>query len=73
MAAAITGGELTLSGVPSDMLEAVFKTLSKAGLILEDTPRGTRVSLDPGELRGVDVMTELSRGSRPTCRHSSWP
>ena len=58
MAAAITGGELTLSGVPSDMLEAVFKTLSKAGLILEDTPEGTRVSLDPGGLRGVDVMTE---------------
>ena len=58
MAAAITGGELTLAGVPSDMLEAVFKTLSKAGLILEDTPEGTRVSLDPGGLRGVDVMTE---------------
>ena len=58
MAAAITGGELTLAGAPSDMLEAVFKTLSKAGLILEDTPRGTSVSLDPGGLRGVDVMTE---------------
>ena len=45
MAAAITGGELTLAGVPSDTLEAVFKTLSKAGLILEDTPR------EPGQPR----------------------
>jgi len=58
MAAAITGGELTLAGVPSDLLKAVFKILSQAGLVLEDTPDGTKVSVDAGGIRGVDVMTE---------------
>ncbi|MEE2997583.1 MAG: UDP-N-acetylglucosamine 1-carboxyvinyltransferase [Pseudomonadota bacterium] len=58
MAAAITGGELTLRGIPSELLEAVFKTLSRAGLVLQDVPEGTKVSLDRSGLRGVDVMTE---------------
>ncbi|MGB0631400.1 MAG: UDP-N-acetylglucosamine 1-carboxyvinyltransferase [Alphaproteobacteria bacterium] len=58
MAAAITGGTLTLAGVPSDLLEAAFKILTQAGLVLEETPGGTKVSLGPGGLKGVDVMTE---------------
>lgn len=58
MASAITGGELTLSGVSFDLLETVSKVLSHAGLLLEKTDKGTKVSLDRGGLRGVDVMTE---------------
>tara|TARA_Y100001968_G_scaffold193665_1_gene177622 strand:+ start:212 stop:961 length:750 start_codon:yes stop_codon:yes gene_type:complete len=58
MAAAITGGDLTLSGVPLELLEAVFNTLSQAGLSLESRPYGTRVSLDRAGIQGVDIMTE---------------
>ncbi len=58
MASAITGGELTLSGVSFDLLETVFKVLSQSGVVLEKTRGGTKVSLDQGGLRGVDVMTE---------------
>ena len=58
MAAAITGGELTLAGMRADLLEAVFETLSQAGLVIEDTPDGVKVGLDSGGLQGVDVMTE---------------
>lgn len=58
MAAAITGGELTLAGMRTDLLEAVFETLSQAGLVIEDTPDGAKISLESGGLRGVDVMTE---------------
>lgn len=58
MAAAITGGELELTGVSPGLLDAAFKMLGEAGLEIEDTPTGTRVSLGSGGLRGIDVMTE---------------
>ena len=58
MAAAITGGELTLAGVPTDLLEAVFETLSQAGLVIEDTPDGAKCQPRSRRTAGVDVMTE---------------
>lgn len=58
MAAAITGGELELKGVRPDLLQAAFKTLRQAGLEIEETADGTKVSLGAGGLKGVDVMTE---------------
>ena len=58
MAAAITGGELTLNGIKTELLEAVLKILSQAGLVIEDTSAGTKVGLHSSGLRGVDVMTE---------------
>ena len=58
MAAAITGGELTLNGIRSDLLEAAFKTLVSAGLDITDTADGVKVSLGDGGLKGIDVMTE---------------
>jgi UDP-N-acetylglucosamine 1-carboxyvinyltransferase len=58
MAAAITGGELELTGVSPGLLDAAFKMLGEAGLEIEDTPTGTRVSLGSGGLKGIDVMTE---------------
>ena len=58
MAAAITGGELELTGVCPGLLDAAFKMLGEAGLEIEDTPTGTRVSLGSGGLKGIDVMTE---------------
>ncbi|MAI49033.1 MAG: UDP-N-acetylglucosamine 1-carboxyvinyltransferase [Flammeovirgaceae bacterium TMED32] len=58
MAAAITGGEIELKGVRTDLLEATFKMLGDAGLQIENTTEGTKVSLDSGGLKGVDVMTE---------------
>lgn len=58
MAAAITGGELELTGVSPGLLDAAFKMLGEAGLEIEDTPTGSRVSLGSGGLKGIDVMTE---------------
>lgn len=58
MAAAITGGELELTGVSPGLIDAAFKMLGEAGLEIEDTPTGTRVSLGSGGLKGIDVMTE---------------
>jgi UDP-N-acetylglucosamine 1-carboxyvinyltransferase len=58
MAAAITGGELELKGVRPELLQATFKMLGEAGLEIEDTADGTKVSLGAGGLKGIDVMTE---------------
>jgi UDP-N-acetylglucosamine 1-carboxyvinyltransferase len=58
MAAAITDGELKLTGVSPGLLDAAFKMLGEAGLEIEDTPTGARVSLGSGGLIGIDVMTE---------------
>ena len=58
MAAGITGGNLELKGVRNGLLDAAFEKLGEAGLVIEETPDGTRVSVANGGLRGIDVMTE---------------
>jgi len=57
MAAAITGGSIDLVGARLDLMEAVADKLVEAGVVIEPTAGGFRVSRPDG-LRGVDVMTE---------------
>ncbi len=58
MAAAITAGDLELSGVGMEHLGTVADTLIAAGTEIEETAGGLRVTRANGPLRGVDVMTE---------------
>ena len=58
MAAAITGGDVELVGAELRIAEAMIKTLGKAGITIEPTARGIRVSCRNGPLVGTDVMTE---------------
>ncbi len=58
MAAAITGGHLTLSGTNADHLRAVIEVLGQAGVEVKETARGLTVSRTDGRLEGIDVMTD---------------
>lgn len=56
-AAAITGGDLVLSGVEAHILSAVTEKFDEAGIGVEVTGQGLRVARRNG-LNGVDVMTQ---------------
>ncbi|MEO0393648.1 MAG: UDP-N-acetylglucosamine 1-carboxyvinyltransferase [Pseudomonadota bacterium] len=58
MAAAMTGGDVMLSGADDRYLGAVIATLRKAGVGIEKKPEGLRVWRDAPQIIGVDVMTE---------------
>lgn len=58
IAAAITGGDLLLKGTSLDLLPAFVEKLREAGVSVEQTDEGIRVSRTGGPLIGVDVMTE---------------
>jgi UDP-N-acetylglucosamine 1-carboxyvinyltransferase len=58
MAAAITGGHLTLTGANADHLRAVIEALGQAGVEVRETDRGLSVSRLDGRLEGIDVMTD---------------
>jgi UDP-N-acetylglucosamine 1-carboxyvinyltransferase len=58
MAAAITGGEVELVGVGAEAISAVSEKLQEAGVTVEATERGLRISRVNRPLEGVDVMTE---------------
>ncbi|MEM7441704.1 MAG: UDP-N-acetylglucosamine 1-carboxyvinyltransferase [Pseudomonadota bacterium] len=58
MAAAATGGDVELIGGRLDLIEAVSKGLSGAGVEFSETDAGFRVNRANGPLTGVDVMTE---------------
>jgi UDP-N-acetylglucosamine 1-carboxyvinyltransferase len=62
MAAAATDGDLHLLGARADHLSAVVDVLTKAGVSIEETNRGLRVSRANGRLVGTDVMTEAFPG-----------
>lgn len=57
MAAAMTGGDIELVGVQSELMEAVIDKLSEAGVQIEATENRVQVSCGR-RLKGVDVMTE---------------
>jgi UDP-N-acetylglucosamine 1-carboxyvinyltransferase len=57
MAAAITRGEVELTGARADQIEAVTEKLSEAGVEFTETDTGLRVACRNG-VQGVDVMTE---------------
>ena len=58
MAAAITDGELHLTGGRADHLTKVIEVLAESGVEIEETNRGLRVRRANGQLQGVDVVTE---------------
>ena len=58
MAAAITGGDVELVGARLEAISAVAEKLQEAGVIVEATERGMRISRVNRPLGGVDVMTE---------------
>ena len=57
MAVAMTAGDVELVGGRLDLMEAAAQSLRAAGVVLEKTNRGFRVTRANG-LHGVDVMTE---------------
>ena len=58
IAAAITGGELTLEGARANLCDSVIKVLTGAGVGIKDTARGLIISRRNGPIAGVDMMTE---------------
>ncbi len=58
MAAAITGGDVELIGARLEAISVVAEKLQEAGVIVEATARGMRISRVNRPLGGVDVMTE---------------
>ena len=58
VAAAITGGDLTLTGARRDLVESVVNALSKAGAEIFETETGLRIKAPKGRLQGIDVRTE---------------
>ena len=58
MAAAITGGSVTLQNVGEDLFGAAAAALRDAGVRMEPNGAGIRVSCSPGDLTGVDVITD---------------
>lgn len=62
MAAAITGGDVELTGARPEFLAAAIDTMRAAGVAVTPTEKGIRVSRTNGPLQGVDVMTEPHPG-----------
>jgi UDP-N-acetylglucosamine 1-carboxyvinyltransferase len=58
MAAAITGGDVELTGAEPAIVTAMMETMGKAGVAFTPTDGGIRVSGRNGPLVGTDVMTE---------------
>ena len=58
MAVGVAGGNVELVGASLELIGVVADTLRAAGLVLEATDRGFRVACEPGQLTGIDVMTE---------------
>ena len=58
IAAAITGGEIELTGVDLGLMEAPAKTLGEAGVAVTATQGGVRVAAGNRRPQGADVMTE---------------
>ncbi|MBL6946854.1 MAG: UDP-N-acetylglucosamine 1-carboxyvinyltransferase [Rhodospirillales bacterium] len=58
VAAAICGGDVELLGARLDLIEAIVDVLRKAGVGIEETKDGIRVSRNSGPLVGTDAMTE---------------
>ncbi len=58
VAAAVTGGQLTLKGGRLDMIKSVADILRAAGVGIRQIDDGLHVQLANGPMCGVDVMTE---------------
>ena len=58
LAPVITGGEVECIGGRLDLIAAFAEKLAEAGIAVEETPTGIRVSRDNGRVRAIDVVTE---------------
>ncbi len=58
VAAAVTGGELELTGTRLDLIESVADVLRATGVEITETANGIRVKKGEADLKGIDVMTE---------------
>ena len=58
VAAAITGGELTLTGTSGDLIQSAIEVLASAGVDVTEDDKGLHISRANGALKGVDLMTE---------------
>ncbi|MEQ9572556.1 MAG: UDP-N-acetylglucosamine 1-carboxyvinyltransferase, partial [Nitratireductor sp.] len=58
IAAAITGGEIEITGTRIELIESLVDAMRKAGVEIEETKDGMKVSGNRATLKGVDVMTE---------------
>ncbi len=56
-AAAITGGDVELTGARADLMQAVIDTLQKIGVEISETKNGLRVRCERGNLRATDITT----------------
>ena len=56
IAAAITGGNIELTGVSRELMESVIEKLSEAGVSIKQTNKGIHVERK-GKLKGIDVVT----------------
>ncbi len=62
MAAAITGGSVTLEGARLTHLDAAAAMLRRAGVTIDEIDAGIHVSRTNGALQGVDVQTDPHPG-----------
>jgi len=58
VAAAITGGDLILTGTNAALIQSSIEILTSAGVEVTETDQGLHVSRANGALKGVDLMTE---------------
>ena len=58
VAAAVTGGELELTGTRLDLIESVADVLRATGVEITETANGIKVKKGEADLKGIDVMTE---------------
>jgi UDP-N-acetylglucosamine 1-carboxyvinyltransferase len=58
MAAAMTGGDVTLTGAPVDLLGSLMTTMAMAGVEVTPENGGIRVRRDNGAILPVDVETQ---------------
>lgn len=58
IAAAITRGDIELTGVRPETMSSVLKTLTETGVEVIEGETTVRIKADGAEIRGIDVMTE---------------
>lgn len=58
MAAAMTGGDVTLTGADAALFEAPLQALSAAGVVVEHTDKGIRIARNGTPLSPVDIVTQ---------------
>lgn len=61
-AAAMTGGDVTLTKMRPVLLTALTAKLREAGVTVDETPDGVRIRRDGGRLQPVNVTTEVYPG-----------